>query len=248
MRILGGSTTSDLELTFYSEKYKITSQYTIDNILKIHLSPHDMNKTNKFSKLPFIRGLYIYISKKFTGTNLKTLKMDWLFILFIAVYILDNFFLHLSLSDYIYTSFIFFHFVVAVKNKRMIELHGAEHMIGNYYDKHNEVSLENIEEVKKHSIIHERCGSNFFGIKLTILFLSKFFIRDFMVRFAIMEALAYEIIAYRENKIVYYLSYPLYMLGMWGQKFFFVRYPKDEDIKMAITTVLVLENEEECNI
>ena len=58
----------------------------------------------------------------------------------------------------------------------------------------------------------------------------------------------YEFIQNRDDKILYYLYYPLYALGKWTQKVFFVKQPRDKYIEMAIKTAMELEKYENKHI
>lgn len=246
INILGGGTTNYCELELYSDNFKATSKYNKNYKLEIKVEPSEIDIKNKYAKIPFIRGLYIYLFQNVTTSKKsRKFKLNGFNLIAMVIYILDKFYLKISLMDYVYVLFTLLYFIIALANKRMIELHGAEHMIGNYYDKCHKVDLNDINEIKKTSIIHERCSSNYFIMKIVILFSLKIFINDFMIRFILMISLKQEIISERDNnKIIYYLTYPLYSIGMLTQRIIFVRYPKDKDIEQAIKTILELEKYE----
>lgn len=243
--ILGGGTEQNLELHLYSNNHKATSKYDKDGNFQIKVEEHHMNNKSKIIRMPFIRGLYIYFSENVTDSeNKRKITLNLLDVIVVIIYMLDKFYLKISLMDYVYVLFICFYFILALVHKNMVELHGAEHMLTNYYDKNHKANLSDINEIKKYSIIHERCGSNFYGINLAILLLLKIFINDFIVRFIIMQSLSYEIATMKKNNIVYYLIYPLLAFGMLTQKLFFVKQPKDKDVEQAIRTVQELEKYE----
>lgn len=245
INILGGGTAPNLTLTLYSDNYKATSIYDKDCKLEIKVESHGLTNKNKYMKISFIRGLYIYIFENVTTSgNIRKIKLNLLDLISIAIYILDKLYFKISLMDYVYVLFTIMCCVIALIDTRMIEVHGAEHMIANYYDKNHKVNLSDMSEIRKASIMHKRCSTNFYGIKLAILFLLKIFINDFMIRFILMISFEYEIIKNKDNKIIYCLSYPLYSVGMLIQRIFFVRQPKDKDIEQAIRTVQELEKYE----
>lgn len=244
MRILGGSTTDTLELIFYSPNYVISAQYR-DDKLNFNIDKHGISQYSKLGETPFLRGIYIYLSR-FIGRS--RIEFNLVQAIFFIGYIIDKFFLNVSLMDYIYVLFILSHLLVIRINKDMCELHGAEHMIGNYFDIHDSVTLENINEVKKCSILHERCSTNYLIFKVICILALRLIVGDFLIRFILTIALHYEFIQNRDDKMLYYLYYPLYALGKWTQKVFFVKQPRDKYIEMAIKTAMELEKYENKHI
>lgn len=238
--ILGGEADGK-KLILYSDNYKAESIY-INDKLEIKVDSHVIAENNKYTQIPFIRGIYIFFMQNVTKGEKRKITIKLFDILALFVYILGNF-IKISLMDYIYVLFMLVHGISASLDKSVIELHGAEHMITNYYNKFHKIDTNDIERIRKVSIIHKRCGSNFYIIQVIILLLLKFFINDYMIRYFIMISLIYEISS-SDSKLVYCITYPLYVIGMLIQRLFFVRKPKDKDIEMAIKTVKELEKYE----
>ncbi len=84
--------------------------------------------------------------------------------------------------------------------QRVFQYHGAEHKVINCYESGDQLTIENI---KKHSRIHARCGTNFLLIVLfTSVFIFSFFgrppfLQRILIHIAILPIVAgvsYEII------------------------------------------------------
>ena len=123
--------------------------------------------------------------------------------------------------------------------KSVLEYHGAEHKIVNAYEN---LQLEeiNIENVKKESRIHRRCGSNFidFFILITILetlFINvdNVFIKMLIIAFVTLPniSLSYELVILL-SKFPKWLSYAFYPI--MAIQYFTTKSPSDDKIKLAI--------------
>ena len=140
---------------------------------------------------------------------------------------------------------IFLGYIVLISNikdiKRTYMYHGAEHKTINCLEAGEELTVEN---VKKHSRIHKRCGTSFLIFVILISILLFMFIRvetvalRIIVRLLLVPVIAgisYELIrlAGRSNsKIIGFLSKP----GMAMQKFT-TKEPDDDMIEVAIASV-----------
>ena len=140
---------------------------------------------------------------------------------------------------------IFLGYIVLISNikdiKRTYMYHGAEHKTINCLEAGEELTVEN---VKKHSRIHKRCGTSFLIFVILISILLFMFIRvetvalRIMVRLLLVPVIAgisYELIrlAGRSNsKIIGFLSKP----GMAMQKIT-TKEPDDDMIEVAIASV-----------
>jgi len=240
MDILGGEADGK-KLILYSDHYKAESIFK-DNELEIKVTSNKMTENNKYTQIPFIRGIYIFFMQKVSKGDKKKRKItiNIFDIMALFLYLLDNIIFRISLMDYVYILFMLIHGFSVLFDKNIAELHGAEHMISNYYNKFHKISINDINKIKKSSVVHSRCGSNFYGMQIIILLLLKFLIDDYMIRYFIMTSLVYEISS-SDSKILYCITYPLYIIGMLMQRLFFVKQPKDIDIKQAIKTVQELE-------
>lgn len=123
--------------------------------------------------------------------------------------------------------------------KRVFQYHGAEHMAINCHEAGHPLTVENVRD---HSLIHTRCGTNFLLIVLFMsVFLFSFFGRPpFLQRVGlhllllpVVAGLSYEVIrhAARDNAlaVIRWLATP----GMWMQRLT-TRCPEDDQIEIAI--------------
>ncbi len=149
--------------------------------------------------------------------------------------------------------FIFYIFTVTRMKEihRVFEYHGAEHKTIFCYEAHEELTVEN---VRKHSRFHPRCGTSFLFIVILIsIIISSFITWDsYIVRVLIkllllpvVIGLSYEIIQYaggHDNLFCKILSAP----GMFVQRFTAFE-PDDSMIEVAIASLLpvIPENEED---
>ena len=135
--------------------------------------------------------------------------------------------------------------------KRVFMYHGAEHKAIYCYEHGEELTVEN---VKKYTRLHPRCGTSFLLIVMVVsmlvfFFIPKmFFVYRLLLRLALMPVVAgisYEIIKYagkHENTFTKIISAP----GMWFQ-YITTREPDDSQIEVAITSLKAVlpENKED---
>jgi uncharacterized protein YqhQ len=149
----------------------------------------------------------------------------------------------LNLIEGLIRIFIFFLYVVWVSKledvRRVFEYHGAEHKSIHAYE--NGVPLT-VENVKKFSILHPRCGTSFlFMVMIVSIVVLSFFgwpnpvmrILTRIIMLPVIAGIAYEInrfIGKSNSKFCYYLSYP----GLLIQKYATVKEPDDSQIEVAI--------------
>ena len=133
----------------------------------------------------------------------------------------------------------------------MFEYHGAEHKSIACYEAGEELTVEN---VKKHTRFHPRCGTSFILIVLVIgiIVFSVVTWSDVLVRtllklalLPVVMGLAYELIKLAgryDNPVTRVISAP----GMWLQRLT-TREPDDSQIEVAIAalTEVIPENKEE---
>lgn len=141
---------------------------------------------------------------------------------------------------------IFLGYVILVSKlsdvKRVFEYHGAEHKTIHCYEGEDELTVEN---VKKYSILHPRCGTSFlFTVMIISIIVFSFFgwpnpIKRLLLRvilFPVIAGIAYEInriIGKSTGKLAYIISYP----GLLIQKIATTREPDDEQIEVAIESL-----------
>jgi len=134
--------------------------------------------------------------------------------------------------------------------KRVFQYHGAEHKTINCFEHEEELTVEN---VRKHTRLHKRCGTSFLILVMLISIFVFFFIRTdtFVLRLIsrlllvpVIAGLSYEVIKWAgnsESKIVCIVSAP----GMWLQRIT-TSEPDDDQIETAIASMKgVLEDEPE---
>ncbi|MCK9443997.1 MAG: DUF1385 domain-containing protein [Tissierellaceae bacterium] len=151
---------------------------------------------------------------------------------------------------------IFLLYIVGVSKfddiSRVFEYHGAEHKTIHCYENEEELTVEN---VKKHSILHPRCGTSFlFMVMVVSIFVLSFFgwpnpLQRVLIRiimFPVIAGISYEInklIGKSNSKLAYILSYP----GLMIQKMATVKEPDGEQIQVAIEAIKAVlpENKDE---
>ncbi len=132
--------------------------------------------------------------------------------------------------------------------KRVFMYHGAEHKSIHCYEHGEELTVENI---KKHTRLHPRCGTSFLLIVMVISIVIFFFIRfdniwlRLLARLALLPIVAgisYEIIKFagrHDNWFTKIISYP----GMFFQ-YITTREPDDSQIEVAIQSLKAVIPEE----
>ncbi len=135
--------------------------------------------------------------------------------------------------------------------KRVFMYHGAEHKSIHCYEHGEALTIEN---VKKHTRLHPRCGTSFLLIVMVVSMLvfflipEMFFVYRLLLRLALLPVVAgisYEVIKYagrHDNRFTQIISAP----GMWFQRIT-TREPDDAMIEVAIAALIAVipENKEE---
>ncbi|MDD4726106.1 MAG: DUF1385 domain-containing protein [Tissierellia bacterium] len=129
--------------------------------------------------------------------------------------------------------------------RRVFEYHGAEHKTIHCYEHGDDLIVDN---VKKYSILHPRCGTSFlFMVMIVSILVLSFFgwpnpVLRVLIRilmFPVIAGISYEInrlIGKSDSKFAYYLSYP----GLMIQKHATVKEPDDEQIEVAIESLIAV--------
>lgn len=126
--------------------------------------------------------------------------------------------------------------------KTLFEYHGAEHKVANAYEKLEKKNIT-VENVKKYSRFHARCGGNFVVylfiliIAITMIIPSNNLIFKTIIQVALLPFLAgfsYELIMYTEYlpNFLKFLAYPAMSI-----QFITTREPSDDKIQLAIYTL-----------
>ena len=125
--------------------------------------------------------------------------------------------------------------------QRVFEYHGAEHKTIFCYEAGEELTVEN---VRKQSRLHPRCGTSFLLIVMVLaIIVFSFFsagstiiaLLQRLILIPLVAGIAYEIIKFvgkSENKVVCIFNKP----GLWFQKFT-TREPDDSQIEVAIESL-----------
>jgi uncharacterized protein YqhQ len=125
--------------------------------------------------------------------------------------------------------------------KRVFQYHGAEHKTINCLEHEEELTVEN---VRKHSRYHKRCGTSFIFlvVLISVGVLTLFNVDTFLLRLGVrllllpfIAGLSYEVIKLlgrTDNKISLFFSKP----GMWLQQLTTIE-PDDDQIEVAIASV-----------
>ena len=150
---------------------------------------------------------------------------------------------------------LFFGYVAAISSmkyiQRVFQYHGAEHKTIYAYEAGEELTVEN---VRRHSTLHPRCGTNFLLIVMVVSILLFAFlgwpdlwlrITSRIVLLPVVAGIAYEIIRYAgrhvgEQALVSAIVLP----GMWLQKLT-TRQPDDSQIEVAIAALQAVLPEQE---
>jgi len=172
----------------------------------------------------------------------------------IRSYIIDNTYV-VTIAEGIVRIGIFIIYLALVAQmkdiKRVFMYHGAEHKSINCYEHGEELTIEN---VRKHTRLHPRCGTSFLLIVMVVSILIFFFIPPMhpilriLVRIALLPVVAgvsYEIIKFagrHDNAFTRIISKP----GMWFQHIT-TNEPDDSQIEVAIASLKAVmpENKEE---
>ncbi len=147
------------------------------------------------------------------------------------------------------TIFITYLLLISLNNdiKRTFMYHGAEHKTINCFEANEELTVEN---VRKHTRIHKRCGTSFLIIVLliTIAFFMMFTVTNMWIRFAakiiflpFIAGISYEVLktsSKTNNLFIRIFSAP----GMWIQRIT-TKEPDDKQLEVAIMALkTVLED------
>ncbi len=161
--------------------------------------------------------------------------------------------LFINLGEGIIRISIFLGYVLIISRmkdiQRVFQYHGAEHKVIHSYESGEELTIDN---AKKHTTLHPRCGTSFLLIvMLTSIILFSFFgwpnlLMRFAIRLAILPLVAgisYEIIRLAgksNNSLTRLISIP----GLFLQKFT-TREPDNDQIEVALTALTSLTGEGE---
>ena len=153
-------------------------------------------------------------------------------------------------------AFIIYLFLVAKIDdlKTLFEYHGAEHKVANAYEKLNRKDIT-VENVKKESRFHIRCGGNFVVylfmliIAVTVIIPSNNLIFKTIIQvilFPFLAGFSYELVMYTNYlpKFLRFLAYPAMSIQLITTK-----EPSDDKIELAIYTLFgCVDGEKEVSV
>ncbi len=160
---------------------------------------------------------------------------------FLKLWIADPFWLNLAEGVIRITVFLGYVGAISMVSdiRRVFQYHGAEHKTIHAYEAGQDLTVEN---VRPHSTLHPRCGTNFLFLVMLISIVVFAFLGwpDLWLRIAsrvvlmpFVAGLAYEAIRYAGRHIDQPLVYALTLPGLWLQKIT-TREPDDSQIEVAI--------------
>jgi uncharacterized protein YqhQ len=134
--------------------------------------------------------------------------------------------------------------------QRVFAYHGAEHKVINTFEAKEDLTVEN---AKKHSTFHPRCGTSFLLFVVIVSALFFLFLRSDMVwwmkyltRIALLPVIAgvsYEIIKFTGRHQDFFLWRWLSIPGFWLQRLT-TREPDEEQLQVAINSLVAVLREE----
>lgn len=236
-----------------------------------------VNKKKKFLKFPFIRGIVnliemldlgirtlVWSSNKVLGENEKLTKKDIAFmiitsvVLTIAIFVIAPFYLTkvfvqggiaFNILDGVARIIFFVAYILLISLfsdvRTLFQYHGAEHKVVNCFESGKKLTIEN---VKRYSTLHRRCGTSFAIIVLLLAIIMFSFITSDstlvkilsrIVLIPVIASIAYEFIKlgakYPKN-----IFFNIFVLpGLWLQKIT-TREPTEKQIEVALETLKVL--------
>jgi uncharacterized protein YqhQ len=240
IELYGGGATNTNSIYFESSSYKVEAILNKDTN-EITLNEKRLNKkSDKINKIPIVNVIYNLLKSLIIENNNRT-GINVLPCVLVLSYILDKFLFRINLPDYLYLLYFLF-VVIFAKLTNMRKMHGAEHMTFNYYDRNRKISYDNFDEIMREKRSVYACGTTHSIINITLLFVLKFIINDFMIRFILSNIISYNAVylSYK-YKIVKKILSPIFYISGILQIIFFISKPEDIHIKMAIATINRLE-------
>lgn len=137
--------------------------------------------------------------------------------------------------------------------RRVFQYHGAEHKAINCLEAGDSLTVDN---VRRHSVIHKRCGTSFIILVLMVsIFIFSFFGRPpffervllHLMLLPVVAGISYEIIRLAGRKEAPWIIQVISKPGMWTQRLT-TREPDDQQIEVAIQSlnaVLAKDQDEE---
>lgn len=203
---------------------------TFDKIIKkVFKSKESIKKVYFLTVLSILSLIFILIPLIFSGFIFNFIKNSFLCALF----------------EFIFRFSIILFYINSISkennNKELFMYHGAEHKAINCYENNLEINLENI---RKSSRFHKRCGTNFLSISMiisiiifTFIGFEKIFLEYILRCFSsiFIVSICYEIIEFIGDNDNFLINI-LCSTGFLVQKFT-TKEPNDEHIEVAIEAI-----------
>lgn len=238
------------------------------------------NFSKKFSKIPFLRGIFTLIETLYLGIKYlnysteqqldkgeKITRFETIFSIIISLAISIGLFVVLPLFlskflaedrilfnilDGIFRILIFlsFLFIISLSKdiKRIFQYHGAEHKAIACHEKEERLTVNN---VKKYSTLHPRCGTSFiiYVLLISIIVFSLVWSESFYIRILqrvilipVITSLAYELLKIAAKKPSFFINKIIIYPGLLIQKIT-TKEPDNKQIEVAIASVNALTKE-----
>jgi uncharacterized protein YqhQ len=241
---------------------------------KIKTKKENLKKFGKFYKMPFIRGGFVLIDTLVKGMKtliwsadqqlgqeekITTKEVVWALLFSVVLAIVFFIIVPFVVTQLIFTRGILFNIVDGILRlvmfilyvlaislmkdvKVLFQYHGAEHKAVNCFEHGLKLTLEN---AKKFSTLHRRCGTSFIFIVLLVSIVvfsaltSQYWYVNLLARILlipVIAAISYEILKlgdrFKDNWFLGWLSLP----GMWIQRIT-TKEPTNKQIEVAIVSL-----------
>lgn len=225
MAVIGGRAHLD-GITFATNTHVVRGRLSQGNItIKVRRLPA-IQLFMKMDKIPFLRGV-----SKLAKLNLKVflgiilylaIPWDWLFP--------SN---DTAVSDSAWPLFtaILLVIILVLLLKRLWQFHGAEHKAFNIYNSGADLSVNAVKEASR---VSERCGTNLVVILLPTMFLFSSVTIPLFI-FIVSLSIGYEIFNWSSRR---QRLKPVFVLAGYIQKYIVTAEPTEEQIQLAIATLL----------
>ena len=242
---------------------------------KIKTEKQEFNLFDKYRKIIFLRGIIVLIETLYVGTKAliysanessseeeeKISKKEIFISIFLSLVFGLGFFILLpfyltklivnngilfNIVDGLLRVFIFIIYVIVISFmkdiKRVFQYHGAEHMAVHCYENKDKLNVNNC---KKYSTIHVRCGTNFLFIVLLLSIIVFSFITNKewyvklisrVVLIPVIASLSYEFLKLSSKFENFFLIKILTKPGLLLQKIT-TKNPDDKQIEVAISAL-----------
>lgn len=238
IKITGGKSGKG-RISIYSNRYKATASYNSEGAIKCEIEP--LGYITKFlirnKKFPIPRLLKLYLA------IIEDVPLKFIVGLYFAFYFVEHYGRNFPLISLIIVNtilsipiLIVVYFLVRMK-KDISSWHGAEHMAISAYDKYGSTDLD---DIKRESPVHEKCGGRFVLPFIASIFLSNFLFEALGINEIILNLIIIETILWIDelkgwNKIPITSQFSRFL-----QKSYTTKMPSDYELLIARTAIIEL--------